>query len=62
MSPPRCFPGRSDVLLFPPGTLYPYHYKEKQRRSEDHATAQPWAFMAHHWAGSWLPQAVEASA
>lgn len=47
-------PGRSDVVLFPPGTFYPYHYKEKDRRGEDHKRAQPWAFMAHHWAGSWL--------
>lgn len=45
---------REDVLILPPGSFYPYHYKEKQRRGEDHAKAQPWAFAAHHWAGSWL--------
>jgi len=55
-------PGRSDVLLFPPGSFYPYHYKAKHLRAEDHAAAQPWAFAAHHWAGSWLPQAMEESA
>lgn len=47
-------PGRPDVLLLPPGSFYPYHYKEPERRDEDHAAAQPWAFLAHHWAGSWL--------
>lgn len=47
-------PGRPDVLLLPPGSFYPYHYTEKDRRHEDHRTAQPWAFGAHHWAGSWL--------
>lgn len=46
--------GRPDVLLLPPGSFYPYHYKEKERRGEDHKRAQPWAFGAHHWAGSWL--------
>ncbi len=48
-------PGRSDVLLLPPGSFYPYHYTEKQRASEDFRTLQPWAFGAHHWAASWLP-------
>ncbi len=46
-------PGRDDVLLLPPGSFYPYHYKEKHRRNEDHATEQPWAFGAHHWHHSW---------
>ncbi len=46
-------PGRPDVLVLPPGTFYPYHYTEKDRRDEDHRTAQPWAFGAHHWAHSW---------
>lgn len=46
-------PGRDDVTLLPPGSFYPYHYKEKHRRDEDHASAQPWAFGAHHWAHSW---------
>lgn len=49
------FVGRSDVLLLPPGSLYPYHYTEKdEKRWWDHATDQPWAFTAHHWhATSW---------
>jgi hypothetical protein len=46
--------GRPDVLLLPPGSFYPYHYREKERRGEDHRRRQPWAFGAHHWAGSWL--------
>lgn len=50
----RIFPGRADVLLFPPGSFYPYLYNEKHRREEDHKKNQPWSFMAHHWAGSWL--------
>lgn len=50
----RILPGREDVLLLPPGSLYPYHYTERERRHEDHQAANPWAFGAHHWAGSWL--------
>lgn len=49
-------PGRQDVLLLPPGSFYPYHYKEKERAEEDHKRQQPWAFAAHHWWGSWLKQ------
>lgn len=50
-------PGRDDVLVLPPGTFYPYHYTEaKTERGRDHRKAQPWAFGAHHWAGSWLPE------
>lgn len=47
-------PNRGDVLVLPPGAFYPYSYTEKHRRHEDHAAEQPWAFCAHHWAGSWL--------
>jgi hypothetical protein len=46
-------PGRSDVLLLPPGAFYPYPYTQPERRLEDHGRRQPWAFAAHHWAGSW---------
>lgn len=48
-------PGRSDWLLLPPGSFFPYHYSERRRRHEDHQVANPWAFGAHHWAASWLP-------
>jgi hypothetical protein len=40
--------------LLPPGSFYPYHYREKQRSGEDFRKTQPWAFVAHHWWGSWL--------
>lgn len=47
-------PGRSDFLLLPPATFAPYHYNERERRTEDHA-ALPYCFGAHHWAASWVP-------
>lgn len=47
---------RGDALLLPPGVMYPYHWKNKERdRSKDHKDAQPWSLMAHHWNASWLP-------
>ena len=47
---------RGDALLLPPGTMYPYHWKNKQQdRAKNHRDAQPWALMAHHWNASWLP-------
>lgn len=51
-------PGRSDVLLLPPGSFYPYHYREKHRSGEDFRATQPWAFVVHHWWGSWLKGAA----
>lgn len=50
-------PGRSDVLLLPPGSLYQIHYREKHRLGE---AALPWEFVRHHWAGSWLTPAQKA--
>jgi hypothetical protein len=55
----RLLPNRSDVALLPPGSFYPYHYNEKGRNRENHKANQPWAFMAHHWAGSWLKDKVD---
>lgn len=53
----RVLPGRDDVLLLPPGSLYPYHYTRKDvERNLDHKSSQPWAFAAHHWQASWVPQ------
>jgi hypothetical protein len=52
----KVFQWRPDFLLLPPGSFYPYHYKEKERAGEDFARTQPWAFAVHHWWGSWLPQ------
>lgn len=46
-------PGRTDVLVFPPGALYPYHYLEKAKRPETTPESQPWAFLVHHWHHSW---------
>lgn len=46
--------GRHDVLLLPPGSFYPYHYTEQNRRNAPHMNEQPWCFGAHHWKGSWL--------
>lgn len=45
---------RDDVLLLPPGSLYPYHYLERRRRRENFRVTAPWAFCVHHWHGSWL--------
>lgn len=50
----RLLPGRSDVLLLPPGSFAPYHYSQRELRYENHRDAHPYAFGAHHWAGSWL--------
>ncbi len=47
-------PARPDVLLLPPGSFYPYHYSERERRHDDHRASNPWAFCCHHWAASWL--------
>jgi hypothetical protein len=59
----RHLQGRDDVLLLPPGSFYPYHYRIKHRfdprtPSGQHARdripiEQPWAFGAHHWHHSW---------
>lgn len=47
---------RGDALILPPGTFYPYHWKNKEKdRHRDHAAEQPWALAQHHWRGSWLP-------
>ena len=45
----RVLQGRDDVLLLPPGSFYPYHYRDYKRgRHRDHRADQPWAFGAHH--------------
>lgn len=44
-------PGRPDVLLLPPGAFYPWHYLEKHKANSERP---PFAFLAHHWHGSWL--------
>jgi hypothetical protein len=44
-------PGRNDVLLLPPGSFYPVHYKEKHRLGT--RNDQPWVFLEHKWHHSW---------
>lgn len=50
-------PGRPDVLLLPPESFYPVHYKDP-RRDEKFATfradAHPSTFVVHRYWGSWL--------
>jgi hypothetical protein len=44
-------PGRNDVLLLPPGSFYPVHYREKIRLGT--RNEQPWVFAEHKWHHSW---------
>jgi hypothetical protein len=50
---------RDDVLLLPPGSFYPYHYRQKWRTGTppraELVKNNPWALCAHHWAASWKP-------
>lgn len=50
---------RDDVLLLPPGSFYPYHYRQKWRTGTppraELVKNNPWAWCAHHWAASWKP-------
>lgn len=53
----------SDALLLPPGSFYPYHYKEKKefdqktlagrRALQRRLKETPWAYAVHHWTASW---------
>lgn len=59
------FVGRPDVLLLPPGSFYPVHYRDPEREAKmadpQLAQRQPWAFGLHRYAGSWLaPKAKSA--
>jgi hypothetical protein len=53
----KVLPGRFDVLLLPPGSLYPYSYNSPELADNDHAAEQPWAFTVHRWHFSWNPKA-----
>jgi hypothetical protein len=44
-------PGRSDVLLLPPGAFYPAHYLEKSKLGQN--WSKPWVFCEHKWHHSW---------
>lgn len=46
----EALPGRTDVLVLPPGAFYRYHYLEKAKLNEP---AQPYEFVRHHWHHSW---------
>lgn len=48
-------PWRADVLLLPPGSFYPVHYKHARLLRRFNSGSSPWSFAAHHWWGSWLP-------
>jgi len=51
------FTNRDDVLLLPPESVYPTHYKDplRDRKMRDFAPAEhPWTYMQHWYAGSWL--------
>ncbi len=52
-------PGRTDVVLLPPGSFYPAHYLEKSKlgKSKD----QPWVFCEHKWHHSWGSEEQKAS-
>lgn len=48
------FKDRLDMLLLPPGSFYPVHYRIKN--AVDHGQVQelnPWAFCNHRWRHSW---------
>jgi hypothetical protein len=48
---------RDDVLVLPPGSFYPTHYRDADREARMPSVSQappPWAFVQHWYAGSWL--------
>ena len=52
-------PLRRDVLLLPPGSFYPIHYRDPERDMRFEyleATTVPWCFAIHHYWGSWLEE------
>lgn len=49
------FPKYSSVLLLPPGSFYPVHYRDPERDAKMRApVTDPWVFGLHHYHGSWL--------
>ena len=55
----RLLPTRSDVLLLPPAVFYPVHYRDPERElkmARFDPLANPWTFVLHHYAGSWLAE------
>lgn len=52
-------PGRSDVLLLPPGAFYPAHYLAKSKIGTN--AERPWVFCEHKWHHSWGTEAQRRS-
>lgn len=53
----KVLPWRDDVLVLPPGSLYPVHYRDPDREAKMRdfdLGAHPWTFALHHYWGSWL--------
>lgn len=50
----KVLPGRPDVLLLPPGSFYPVHYRDPDRVALMAQKPPPWTFATHHYAASWL--------
>lgn len=63
MSFDECVRNRTDLLLLPPGSFFPYHWTVKEFFNKDTESGQhnrgrllesnPWIYAIHHWADSW---------
>lgn len=42
---------RDDIVLFPPGMFYPFHWSDDE--PNDWRERNPWSMTAHYWAKSW---------
>ena len=52
----RLFRDDGRVLLLPPGSFYPVHYRDPERDAKLAAPPpEPWCYVRHHYWGSWLP-------
>ncbi len=57
-------PDRDDVLLLPPESFYPVHYRDPERASKMSGfepKRHPGTFVLHHYWGSWLAKAEGAA-
>lgn len=52
----RVLANRPDVLVLPPGAFYDVHYRDPLRDVKMQGHPPPWAFVRHHYWGSWLPE------
>jgi len=59
---------RGDVLLLPPESLYPVHYRDKDMidvfldLKDGIQNPWPWSFGVHHWRHSWAVNSADSSA